>query len=166
MTAPATQVKPSKPYPDFPLTAAGSGQWSKSIRKRRYYFGPWADWKGALELYNAQRDHLYAGTTPPEVGVTVAGILNDYSRTKIQQGPRSRNADQGRLGRTTESIGPGQERHGNQPPFAQEVVGGGKDAFQLWLRRVGPVDSPLQEWAAKSHRSRNPPRQEPSGRNG
>jgi integrase len=85
MTAPATPSKPPKPYPAFPLTASNTGQWSKTIRKKRFYFGPWVDWKGALERYNAQREHLYAGTTPPEIGVTVAGMLNTYGRTKIQQ---------------------------------------------------------------------------------
>lgn len=35
--------KPAKPYPGFPLTANGNGQWSKKIRGKVFYFGPWVD---------------------------------------------------------------------------------------------------------------------------
>ncbi len=72
---------PRKPYPDFPLCAHASGKWQKSIRGHVYYFGRWGHqvngkmerlpelgWVEALELYQAQRDDLYAGRTPRSTG--------------------------------------------------------------------------------------------------
>jgi integrase len=58
------RVKPGKPHPDFPLTANGNGQWSKKIRQRVYYFGPWEDPNAALQLYLDQKDALLAGRKP------------------------------------------------------------------------------------------------------
>jgi len=68
---------PPKPYPDFPLTPHASGKWMKKIRGKLVYFGRWGrrvngqmerlpddGWKHALELFQAQRDDLYAGRTP------------------------------------------------------------------------------------------------------
>ncbi len=56
--------KPRKPRPDFPLTANGNGQWSKKIRGRVFYFGPWDDPEGAVSRYLDVRDDLQAGRTP------------------------------------------------------------------------------------------------------
>lgn len=40
-------IKPSKPYPSFPLTAHNNGQWYRAKRiggrSRFFYFGHWAD---------------------------------------------------------------------------------------------------------------------------
>jgi len=44
--------KPSKPTPDFPLSARNNGQWAKKIKGEFYYFGPWADPLGALQRYH------------------------------------------------------------------------------------------------------------------
>ena len=51
--------KPPKPYLDFPLTAHPNGQWCKKIRARLHYFGPWADWQAALQLFLDQREPPY-----------------------------------------------------------------------------------------------------------
>jgi hypothetical protein len=80
-TAPAVldkPAKPSKPYPDFPLTAHPAGYWCKKIRRRHHYFGPWADPDGALTKYLEQQDALHAGHTPgsdPEA-LTVKDLAN------------------------------------------------------------------------------------------
>ncbi len=47
------EKKPTKPTPDFPLTARNNGQWAKKVKGRFHYFGPWADAQGALDRYNA-----------------------------------------------------------------------------------------------------------------
>lgn len=73
--------KPSKPYPDFPLTAHNAGYWCKSIRGKLHYFGRWGQvrngtmerlpgdgWRAALELYQEQCDDLHAGRTPRKSG--------------------------------------------------------------------------------------------------
>jgi len=41
-------AKPSKPYPEFPLTAHPAGYWCKKIRGTIYYFDRWDDPDGAL----------------------------------------------------------------------------------------------------------------------
>lgn len=60
----AKRKKPQKPHPDFPLTAHNSGQWSKKIRQRVYYFGKWDNPQAALERFLAVKDDLLAGRTP------------------------------------------------------------------------------------------------------
>src|SRR5262249_28847331 len=78
--------KPSKPYPDFPLFAHGNGSWAKRINGRVYYFGPWRDPEGALNLYLETRDDLFAGRKPRPraavAGCTVAGLCNEFLNFK------------------------------------------------------------------------------------
>lgn len=62
--------RPEKPYPEFPLFADHRGQWCKKIRGKRHYFGPWNDWKKALQNYLQQRDDLHAGRSPRKRGGT------------------------------------------------------------------------------------------------
>jgi hypothetical protein len=70
---PTAPAKPSKPSPDFPLFPHATGVWAKKIRRKMYYFGPWADPEAALKKYLEEKDALHAGRRPrPEAGaVTV-----------------------------------------------------------------------------------------------
>src|SRR5262245_11842658 len=83
-TTPAPSAKPSKPYPDFPLTAHPAGYWCKKIRGKLSYFGPWNDPDGALQKYLAQRDDLHAGRTPREASgeLTVKDLCNRLLNAK------------------------------------------------------------------------------------
>lgn len=85
-----TKSKPQKPYPDFPLFPHASGIWAKKIRGKMYYFGPWTDWKSALEKYLREKDSLYLGvkpeaTTTPTEGVTVKTLINRFLNAKRLQ---------------------------------------------------------------------------------
>ncbi len=78
--------KPDKPYPEFPLTANGNGQWSKKIRGKVYYFGPWADPQAALNEYLDVKDDLYAGRKPrPRGGFTILDLCNHFLAAKERQ---------------------------------------------------------------------------------
>ena len=91
---------PPKPYPDFPLGAAPCGYWQKRIRAKLHYFGKWGHvrngklerlqedgcWQQALELYEKQRDALFAGRTPriePD-GLTIAGLCNHFLTSRLR----------------------------------------------------------------------------------
>src|SRR5437016_1300411 len=80
-TAPARSnklAKPSKPYPEFPLTAHPAGYWCKKIRGKIHYFGPWSDPTGALNKYLEQKDTLHAGGAPEPTSQTVKHIANAF----------------------------------------------------------------------------------------
>lgn len=82
--------KPSKPYPDFPLTPHPTGRWCKKICGKLHYFGRIADgWKPALELYLAEKDRLYAGLSDNRdpasgdgTGVTMHEVCRRFLRFK------------------------------------------------------------------------------------
>ena len=92
--------RPPKPYPDFPLCPANNGCWQKKINGKVYYFSRWGKvvngrmtrlaedgcWQTALELYEKQRDALYAGRTPrvEGEGLTMAGLCNQFLTGKLR----------------------------------------------------------------------------------
>ncbi|WP_146601369.1 tyrosine-type recombinase/integrase [Novipirellula aureliae] len=100
--------KPNKPYPDFPLYPHNSKRWAKKINKRTHYFGPWDDWKGALERWQYENDYLQQGKTPPPRNVealTVEDMVNgllEHREAKVFSGELSRRTwlDYRRVGRS------------------------------------------------------------------
>jgi integrase len=97
-TAPTDKpAKPSKPYPEFPLTAHPAGYWCKKIRGKLHYFGPRFDPSNpvaaaaaadaALVEYNQQADALHTGRTPrPSAdGVTVKAAANEFLNHKDEK---------------------------------------------------------------------------------
>jgi integrase len=81
------RVKPAKPRPDFPLVANGNGQWSKQIRGKVYYFGPWEDPQAALSRYLDVRDDRQAGRTPRprnDDRLTLGDLVNEFLNFKRQ----------------------------------------------------------------------------------
>jgi len=70
--------RPAKPYDGFPLCPANNGYWQKKINGKIHYFTRWGKvvngslqrlqedgcWQAALELYEQQRDALFAGRKP------------------------------------------------------------------------------------------------------
>ena len=107
----STVDRPPKPYPDFPLCAANNGHWQKKIKGKIVYFGRWGRvvngsmtriqedgcWQAASELYEQQREALYAGRKPRAKieGLTV-GELRERHRTA-----KSRALDAGEIAART-----------------------------------------------------------------
>ncbi|WP_182865017.1 tyrosine-type recombinase/integrase [Rhodopirellula sp. JC639] len=84
-------TRPSKPHKDFPLYAHASGQWAKTIRGKKYFFGTWDDPDAALAKYRASIDAILAGATPttPSGPGTVGWLCNtfmDAQQAKCDQG--------------------------------------------------------------------------------
>ena len=93
--------RPPKPYKDFPLGPHASGAWQKKIRGKLYYFGRWARqvdgklerlpgddwWKPALDLYNAQKDDIYAGRVPKAKrhgALQLRDLCNEFLGVKLE----------------------------------------------------------------------------------
>lgn len=74
----------------FPLYLHANGQWAKSIRGRKFYFG--RDKAEAIERYLAEKDHLLAGRTPPTAAddeptlLTLANMFAERSKRRVASG--------------------------------------------------------------------------------
>ena len=62
-------VKPGKPYQEFPLFPHATGQWAKKIKGKMWYFGTWEDPDGALKRYNDEIHEIQGGRDPRRAGV-------------------------------------------------------------------------------------------------
>jgi len=68
------------------LTANGNDQWSKKIKGKVYYFGPWTDPDGVLRRYVDVKDDLLAGRKPrPTDGFTLKDLCNHFLTAKKRQ---------------------------------------------------------------------------------
>ena len=83
-TTKTAATPPSKPSLSFPLFAHRNGQWAKKIRGKLYYFGPWSDPVGALNVYLEQQDDLLAGREPATEtdGLTLREMANHFLTAK------------------------------------------------------------------------------------
>ena len=79
-TAAVPSVKPRKPHKDFPLYAHACGQWAKTVRGRKFYFGAWSDPQAALNEWLRVNDDLIAGREPRPDGwqFTIADVCNEF----------------------------------------------------------------------------------------
>jgi len=81
------QIKPSKPYADFPMGWHRSGYWCKRILGKLYYFGDRGDVTGktALADFNRRSPYLFAGQDPDDFlsdGYTLKKLCNDFMAFK------------------------------------------------------------------------------------
>jgi len=94
------QVKPGKPYPEFPLTPHPNGTWCKKIKGVLYHFGGWSDPEAAREQYLRQVGDIQAGrgqikfveSTTGTNALTVKDLCNRFlnsKRVKVASGERS-----------------------------------------------------------------------------
>jgi len=80
---PAKKNKPEKPYDGFPLTAHANGHWCKKRKGTQYYFGPWDDWEGAIEEYNAHWPHILKYGKRPDLGDTSEVSESDKPKATV-----------------------------------------------------------------------------------
>jgi hypothetical protein len=80
--------KPTKPHPDYPLTAHPTGRWCKKVRGKLHYFGPWGDPDGALAKWLTEKDDLLAGRVPrsrlAQNVPTLRELCNTFLTTKAK----------------------------------------------------------------------------------
>lgn len=88
----AATTKPDKPYDGFPLFPHATGRWAKKIKGKLHYFGYWRDqqengWQAAIDLYNEQKEDLYAGRKPRSKSdeLTLRDLCNRFLTAKEHQ---------------------------------------------------------------------------------
>lgn len=70
--------------PDWPLSVAANGQWTKKVRGRHHYFGLLDEPDGAMAMWNQQKDCLLAGEEPltdNRGGYTVRKLCEEHYAT-------------------------------------------------------------------------------------
>jgi RNA polymerase sigma factor (sigma-70 family) len=83
--------KPTKPSPDFPLTAHDSGRWCKKLWGKTYYFGKWSDPEGAVRQFEAkvaelQKANLVAASDESVVAaMPIAQMLREKASMMEQE---------------------------------------------------------------------------------
>lgn len=83
-------AKPTKPYPEFPLTPHPNGQWVKKIKGDLYYFGRWHEdrqGKAALADWLSRKDAIYAGldalrVTAVNDAMTIGRLMGMFLQAK------------------------------------------------------------------------------------
>lgn len=83
----STKLKPSKPYPEYPLFAHVNGQWCRKINGQHCFFGCWDDPKAALAKHNAEYASLKEGLALPDehVGWRVGEVINEFLTTQDER---------------------------------------------------------------------------------
>jgi len=93
----ATDARPKKPYPEFPLFPHRNGQWAKKVKQRTWFFGVWSDPDAALRKYLSEVNEIQAGRDPRRMGVaevsstelTIADLCNLFlnrQRSRVKSG--------------------------------------------------------------------------------
>jgi integrase len=82
--------KPTKPYPEFPLTPHPSGRWCKKFRGKLHYFGKTSDpWQNAFERYQHDWPAIIQGRRPEapigEDGCTLRVLCNAFLNSKKER---------------------------------------------------------------------------------
>lgn len=93
--------RPSKPYPEFPLTPHATGKWQKKIGGRIHYFGQWAKrvdgklvrvendgWEDALREYKLHNEAIrLTGQKAQAAGdaLTVKDLCNEFLTAKTRK---------------------------------------------------------------------------------
>lgn len=131
--------RPSKPYPEFPLTPHATGKWQKKIGGRIHYFGQWAKrvdgklvrvesdgWEDALREYNLHNESIrLTGEKAPAAGdaLIVKDLCNEFLTAKTRQ------VDAGELGKRSF------DDYKVVTDLVVSTFGGGRSVAQL-----GPAD--------------------------
>lgn len=77
--------RPTKPYPQFPLSPHASGKWARRIQGKVKYFGKWDDPTSALE----EMERYLASIPPPRKKSGPAISKKDHEKNR-EYGRRSR----------------------------------------------------------------------------
>lgn len=157
--------KPRKPRKDFPLYAHGSGQWAKTIKGKKIYFGVWSDPQAAEHRYLqflADSNSQPAGSNEGTVFSVTEAFLDAKAR-QVEAGQLSHRQMEDLLTAvkmTVQFLGPHTEVDSLQPSSFLQMHGELQRRFQSpkgrasrianirsifnWAYRQGIVDKPIR----------------------